>query len=84
MKIPFWTAWRAREREKESASQRRTDAWADRLIDDHELHQLNEEITLPGDPPYYDSCPDVGDGHGHLSPDWPFYAGWAPKENPDA
>ncbi len=77
MRIPFWSARQVRKRRNALARQRRTDAWADRLITEYELHQLNEEITLPGDPPYYDSCPAVGDGHLHLSPDWPFYAGYA-------
>jgi hypothetical protein len=80
MKIPFWTSRRERERREELAHQRHTDAWADRLIDEYELHLLNEEISLPGDPPYYDSCPAVGDGHEHLSPDWPFYAGFTPPD----
>lgn len=80
MRIPFWTARRERKWQQEQIAQRRIDAWADKLIDEYEVHRLNEDITLSGDLPYYDSCPSIGDGHIHLSPDWPFYAGWARQE----
>ena len=44
MRIPFWTAWKERVTAENLARQRHTDAWADRLIDEYEVHQLNEEI----------------------------------------
>lgn len=69
---------RKRRQEEERRRQRRTDAWADMLITQHDLHRFNEDICLLGDEPYYDCCPAIGDGHGHLRPDWPFYAGWEP------
>ena len=70
MRIPFWTAWRERGRAKamaeEVAYERciRLDEW----IDEYQRHVFNEETVLPGDFPYYDSCPGVGDGHIHLLP----------------
>jgi hypothetical protein len=70
MRIPFWTAWREREKAKalaeEVAYERRIglDEW----IDEYQRHVFNEGTVLPGDPPYYDSCDDVGDGHIHLLP----------------
>ena len=82
MRIPFWTTWKERVTAENLVRQRHTDAWADRLIDEYEVHQLNEEIGLPGDLPYYDSCPAIGDGHLHVSPDWPFYAGFERKPRP--
>ncbi len=76
MRIPILTARHERQKCRKAADRRRIDAWADRLIDEYELHLLNEDITYPGDPPYYDSCPAMNDGHVHISPDWPFYAGY--------
>lgn len=77
MKTPWWTAWRERERQRQVDIQRRVDAWADGLIDVWERHRFNEDTVLAGDPPYYDCCPAVGDGHTHITPDWPFNTGWA-------
>lgn len=43
------------------------DAWEDYLITGWEYHQMNEDMLLPGDPPYW---PDDlwGEPHSHQAP----------------
>ena len=68
MRIPFWTAWQERERARWLAMEREGDDWLDAQVDEWQRHQLNEDIGFPGDPPWYDNCPAVGDGHLHWVP----------------
>jgi hypothetical protein len=44
------------------------EAWEDAMIAEQELHQANEDMCLPGDPPWLDVCEAVGDGHSHYVP----------------
>ncbi len=66
------THWLGRaEREREEAWHRSIESYADARIVEHELHQANEDMCFDGDPPYYDVCDAVGDGHRHRS--FPIY-----------
>jgi hypothetical protein len=55
-------------REDRRRWERKNDAWEDARIAEHELHQANEDMCFPGDPPWFDVCEDVGDGHVHVVP----------------
>ena len=68
MRIPFWTAWRNRETRKAFEEERRHDIWLDAQIDVWQQHEMNEDMVLSGDPPYWPACGAIGDGHVHLIP----------------
>lgn len=54
--------------EKRQRWAREMEAWQDARIAEYELHQANEDMCFPGDPPWYDVCEEVGDGHSHYVP----------------